>query len=466
MEKVKKTTKFPAGIPFIIGNEAAERFSFYGMKALLTVFLITHFYNPENHPELIQTASAKANEKTHLFITLSYFLPIAGGLLADWFWGKYKTILILSVIYCLGNFLMAGFTDNQSMFMFGLMVVAVGAGGIKPCVSANLGDQFDKTDEQLISKAFSLFYFSINFGSFFSTLLIPLVIKYYGPAIAFGLPGVLMLIATIVFYMGRNKYIKIPPSGIRKENFIAINVYALLHRSKRRKGESLLDTALLKYSAEAVNGVKAVWQVLAVFAFIPIFWALYDQNSSEWVLQASHMNLQFAGITWMPQQIQAVNAILILVFIPAFTIYLYPLIEKTGIRFTAYKKIGTGLVLTLLSFVVIYFIQLHIDAGESPNIVWQLLAYVILTAGEVLISMTGLEFAYTQAPLTMKSTIMSFWLLTTALGNFAVTLINSNIASQGILSKLEGATYYLFFIDLIATFTLLFIAVSRRFKEN
>ncbi|MEO6130615.1 MAG: MFS transporter, partial [Saprospiraceae bacterium] len=88
-----KKTGFPSGIPFIVLNEAAERFSFYGIKAILTLFLVTQFYNPHHLPELTQSANALANEKTHLFNTLVYFLPVLGGLVADWYLGKYKTIL-------------------------------------------------------------------------------------------------------------------------------------------------------------------------------------------------------------------------------------------------------------------------------------------------------------------------------------------------------------------------------------
>lgn len=126
------TQKFPSSIKYIIGNEAAERFSYYGLRAILTVYLATHFFNPTNDPLLLQGAEAKANEATHFFITLNYLLPIAGALLADWFLGKYAIILWLSVVYCLGNLMMATFTDNYSMFMTGLVLIAVGSGGIKP----------------------------------------------------------------------------------------------------------------------------------------------------------------------------------------------------------------------------------------------------------------------------------------------------------------------------------------------
>lgn len=461
-----KHTKFPSSIPYIIGNEAAERFSFYGMKAILTIFLVTQFYNPTNDPSLVQAANAQANDKTHFFNTLVYLLPILGGVIADWYWGKYKTIFYLSLVYCAGNACLAFFHTDINVFSFGLLLIAFGSGGIKPCVSANVGDQFTDSNKHLMSKAFSLFYFSINFGSFFATLSIPLILKYYGPALAFGIPGILMFIATIIFIAGNKKYVKLPPSGFKKENFLAINFFMLRNLFKRKKSESLYDIAKTKYSEASIQGIKSVWRIMAVFAFVPCFWMLNDQNSSEWVLQAGQMDRHFIGINWLASQIQAANPILVLLFIPLFNYIIYPAIEKSGINFNPYRKIGTGFILSILSFIVIWWIQTQIDLGLKPNIAWQLIAYIIITAAEVLVYQTGLEYAYNQAPVSMKSTIMSFWLLTIALGNYLVSLINTSIASGGIFSHLEGADYYLFFIILMSVVTLLYMIISRKFKEN
>ncbi len=462
----KRKEGFPSGIPFIVLNEAAERFSFYGIKALLTVFLVSQFYNPDNLPALTQSANALANEKTHFFNTLVYFLPVLGGIVADWYLGKYRTILYLSLVYCVGNACLAFFHTDINIFFFGLLLVAVGAGGIKPCVSANVGDQFNEENKHLMSKAFSWFYFSINFGSFFSTLLTPLIWRYYGPVWAFGVPGILMFLSTIIFVLGSKKFVKVPPSGFKRENFMAINFFMLKHLWGKLKHQTLYEIAKQKFSAEAVDGVKAVWRVLAVFAFVPFFWMLNDQNSSEWVLQAGKLNLHFMGVDWLSTQIQAANPILVLLFIPLFNFVLYPMIAKLGFNFNPYRKIGAGFVLSIISFVIIWWLQLQIDVGSSPNVGWQVLAYVIITAAEVLVYQTGLEYAYSQAPPSMKSTIMAFWLLTIAAGNFLVSGINSNIASGGIFSKLDGAPYYLFYIIFMAVVTLVYIIISRTFRDN
>ena len=162
---VKTKSRFPKAVPYIIGNEAAERFSYYGLRSILVTFLVAGFYNPHKIASMDVTANAKANEITHLFVTLSYFMPLVGGILADWYFGKYKVIFWISLVYCLGNVFTSSFTTSLPLFSTGLVLIAVGAGGIKSCVSANVGDQFDKSNQDLLSKVYGWFYFSINAGS-------------------------------------------------------------------------------------------------------------------------------------------------------------------------------------------------------------------------------------------------------------------------------------------------------------
>src|ERR1700739_1373448 len=154
---VKQKSRFPKSVPFIIGNEAAERFSYYGLRSILVTFLVAGFYNPNNIASQTTTANAHANEITHLFVTLSYFMPLVGGILADWFFGKYKVILWISLVYCLGNLFTSSFTTSLPLFSTGLILIAIGAGGIKSCVSANVGDQFDKSNQDLLSKVYGWF---------------------------------------------------------------------------------------------------------------------------------------------------------------------------------------------------------------------------------------------------------------------------------------------------------------------
>ena len=386
----------PPGIPYIIGNEAAERFSFYGMRTILFVFMTKYLWLMDQRAGTAMTDAA-ATEHYHSFVAWVYFTPLFGALLSDVFLGKYRTIILLSIVYCLGHAALAcmGVAGNSPYFLFaGLLMICIGSGGIKPCVSAHVGDQFGAGNFHLLTKIYNWFYFSINFGSFFSTLLTPWLLEWYGPHVAFGVPGVLMAIATFMFWLGRKKFIHVPAGGLKffKELF-------------------------------SKDGLMALIKLIPLYLFIALFWALYDQTGSSWIMQAEKMNLHFMGIDWLESQVQAVNPILILLYIPLFTFLVYPLIHRF-FPLTPLRKIGIGLFLVALAFGLITLIQSWIDAGDRPSIVWQLLAYAIITAAEIMISIVGLEFSYTQAPKNMKSMIMALYLLAVFVGNIFTAKIN------------------------------------------
>jgi POT family proton-dependent oligopeptide transporter len=211
-----KKTGMPRSIPFIIGSEIAERFSFYGLRSIMVTYMAVAFFNPGRLASLTTEADAKANEMSHMFVMLAYFMPLVGAMMADWFFGKYRVILFVSIFYTLGHFILSISGNSYPIFATGLIVIACCAGGIKSCVSANLGDQFDKSNESLLSKAYGWFYVAINLGGTLAPIFIPLLKEHYGPEIAFGVPGILMAIATVVFFLGRKKYKKVPPAGSRK----------------------------------------------------------------------------------------------------------------------------------------------------------------------------------------------------------------------------------------------------------
>jgi len=467
----KPKSRFPSSVPFIIGNEAAERFSFYGMRSVLTLFLVKQFFNPTGDVALTDQANAHANKLHHLFVMVAYALPFVGGMVADWFTGKYKLILYVSIIYCIGHLMLATFDGGLSGFELGLLVVAIGAGGIKSCVSANVGDQFDATNQDLLSKVYGWFYFSINAGSMISTVAIPWTYEHFGPKWAFGIPGLLMALATIIFFSGRKKYVKVPPQGVNRNNLVFITWYAITHLSKRKPGQSLLDIAKESYDPERVEGVKAVYRVMAVFFFALAFWAVWDQCLSEWTLYAEKMdrviNLGFTKFTVYPGQLSTFNTIFLLLFIPLFNYLIYPWLDKRGLKTTPLRRLGTGLVLTALSFVVIGVIHTSLDNGGSPSIWWQVLAFMILSAAEVLVSITGLEYAYTHSPKSMKSTMTGIWFLVVSFGNLITAVVNGLIENGGWWARnLKGANYEWFFVAFICVFIILFLIISPRLKER
>ncbi len=389
----------PSGIPHIIGNEAAERFSFYGMKAILAVFLTQYLFlmdGSEGKP----MDEARSTELVHLFNGAFYLTPFIGAILADVFFGKYRVIMFLSIIYCAGHAalaLMGKYGNSEWWMMTGLVLIALGAGGIKPCVSAHVGDQFGTQNSHLISRIFNWFYFSINLGAFASMLLTPWLLEWYGPHWAFGVPGILMAIATFIFWLGRHRFAHVPAGGF-----------------------DFLKEAFGK------DGIIAILKLAPVYLFVAVFWALFDQTGSTWIFQSQNMERSFLGFEWLPSQIQSLNSVFVLSFIPIFSYFIYPMVEKFW-PLSPLRKMGVGFLLMTASFILVSLIQEWIDAGQRPNIGWQISAYALITASEIMISIVALEFAYTQAPRKMKSFIMCFYLAAVAIGNFLVAGVNHYI---------------------------------------
>uniref|UniRef100_A0A7C2NSM8 MFS transporter n=1 Tax=Schlesneria paludicola TaxID=360056 RepID=A0A7C2NSM8_9PLAN len=425
----------PPGIPYIVGNEAAERFSFYGMKAILTIYMIKYLRDWDGAPAYLGENQAAA--VYHTFSAAVYAFPLLGAVLSDWLWGKYPTILWLSIVYCLGHAALALIPASLGLFI-GLALIAIGSGGIKPCVSAHVGDQFGSQNQHLVTAVFGWFYFSINFGSFFAYQFNPVILDrggpHWGPHLAFGLPGVLMCIATFVFWLGRHRFVHIPPGG----------------------------TAFLRESFGA-EGRSAILRLLPLYAFVSVFWALYDQTGSTWVVQAEKMDRHWLGIEWLSSQVGAVNPILVMVFIPMFNYVVFPITDRIW-KLSPLGKVAIGFFLTAGSFAVVAVTQSWIDRGLTPSIVWQLLAYAILTAGEVLVYGTCLEFSYTQAPNRMKSIIMAIFLSTVAIGNSLTALINYYLVDESGRPLFEGAKYFWLFTAMMAVASLGFLVVAATYR--
>jgi POT family proton-dependent oligopeptide transporter len=427
--------KFPRQIKYIVGNEAAERFSFYGMQSILVIFMTQN----------LRMADSDAKASYHLFVAACYLLPLFGAYLSDRYWGKYKTIMYLSLFYCLGHGALALFEGKVWGLYLGLGFIAIGAGGIKPCVSANVGDQFTEKNKELLEVVYNIFYWSINFGSFFATLMIPWVLARYGAAMAFGIPGILMAVATFYFWKGKKYYVMVPPTG---------------KTGGTSFGKALFDYCFGKKSKmkrEDVESTEALLSILKIFVPISVFWALYFQQGSSWVLQANSMDLRFLGVRWEASQIQALNPILILVFIPVFSKWVYPAIEKFGFKMTALRKMTGGMFLTGLSFLCVGIIQTTLDSGVRLNVGWQFIPYFILTAAEIMVSVTGLEFAYTQAPKSMKSTVMSLWLLNFFVGNLLTAWISK-------INVFQGDMYFYFFACLVLVVSFVFMMIAKNYK--
>ncbi len=498
--------RFPAQLPYIIGNEGCERFSFYGMRNILTPFLVTSLLL--HLPEADRGAAAK--DVFHIFVIGVYFFPLLGGWIADRILGKYRTILWFSLLYCLGQACLALFVDDRVGFYTGLALVALGSGGIKPLVASFMGDQFDQSNKALAKVAFDAFYWIINFGSLFASLLMPWFLREYGGAVAFGIPGVLMFVATVVFWAGRKRYVDVPPPPRDPHSFLNVARSALLARvpGRSRPGLALavaglalglagfvfvpqigfvsaacvaivlgiacggggtwlqLERARGLHPDAAVDGVRAVLRILIVFALTTPFWSLFDQKASTWVLQAGGMTKP----DWFePAQMQALNPLLVMLLIPFNNLVLYPALRRMGYEPSALRRMTTGIAFSGLAWIAAGALQLAMDGGDAVSITWQVLPYALLTFGEVLVSATGLEFAYSQAPASMKGVIMSLWYLAVTIGNLWVLLANAAVRNEAVTAQIAGtgmsvaAFQMFFFAGFALVAALLFGLYARRY---
>ena len=486
-------TGWPKGIPYIVGNEGCERFSYYGMRAILTVYL-TLLLKDSGMAEGL--AEKEAQILYHTFAAGVYALPMIGAMVADRLFGKYNTILWLSIVYVAGHACLALFENDLNGFKFGLLLIALGSGGIKPCVSAHVGDQFGRANWGKLEKVYQIFYFIINFGSFFAVLICPIILKaeWGGPTLAFGLPGILMAIATFFFWLGRKEFIHVPASpggklgwfdaisgslmflavgslmffdgldiGYEKlgwigklgisaaflvmgylvfaarqkieadDGFIAVllyNVKALLTgdnetpRFVDTKTTGFWAPAARHFGDEIAEGPRAVIHISSIFFLVSVFWALFDQHGSSWVIQGTKMDQEFMGMTILPSQMSGWNPLIVMALVPVFSFVIYPGIEKIfKIKMTPLRRMTAGMAMAGFAFIPIALLQQQIDAGETPNIMGQFVPYLIITAAEVMVSITGLEFAYTQAPKRMKSVVMGLWLFGVSLGNVLVIFL-------------------------------------------
>ncbi|NXB13076.1 S15A1 protein, partial [Cnemophilus loriae] len=371
---------FPLSIFFIVVNEFCERFSYYGMKAVLTLYFKRFLHWDDDFATAIY----------HTFVALCYLTPILGAIIADSWLGKFKTILYLSIVYTIGQAVLSvgsinelsahnqsGSTSNKALnialSLIGLILIALGTGGIKPCVSAFGGDQFEDHQEKQRSTFFSLFYLSINAGSLLSTLITPTLratecgihTKQECYPLAFGVPAILMAVSLAVFIIGSKMYKKVKPQGNIMLEVSKCVGFAIKNRFRHRskefpKREHWLDWASEKYDKRLIAQTKMVLKVLFLYIPLPMFWAVFDQQGSRWTLQATAMDGDF-GFQIQPDQMQIVNPILIVIMVPVVDSLVYPLIKKCKLNFTPLKKMTVGMFLGSLAFVAAALVQVQID---------------------------------------------------------------------------------------------------------
>uniref|UniRef100_A0A8C2JN48 Solute carrier family 15 member 2 n=1 Tax=Cyprinus carpio TaxID=7962 RepID=A0A8C2JN48_CYPCA len=470
-------TNYPVSIAFIVVNEFCERFSYYGMKAVLTLYFIHYLHWDKN----LSTAVY------HAFSSLCYFTPLLGAVIADSWLGKFRTVIYLSIVYVIGHVVksvgaipdVGDSTVHVVLSMLGLVLIAFGTGGIKPCVAAFGGDQFDEEHTEERRKFFSIFYMSINAGSVLSTIITPILrgdVKCFGGdcyALAFGVPAALMVIALVVFIAGSGLYKKSPPEGnvlVRVCKCIGFAIRNRWNNSKKSpKRSHWLDWAEEKYPKRLIQEIKMVFRVLVLYIPLPMFWALFDQQVKCYIHLISFVfsntqiivSISLKGIFDFCRFINThTENINITVGTEEFYAAAdYGISQNISVPRGEYNGVVCKtnsdqylIDLGLLDFGAFYTVilsKMEDIQANNIHIAWQVPQYVFITAGEVMFSITGLEFSYSQAPASMKSVLQAGWLMTVAFGNVIVLIV-----AEG--AGMEQWTEFLLFAGLLVAVSIIF----------
>ena len=379
----------PGHVWRIILMEGMERFSYYGFRAILTLYFVS-----------LDMRESSAAAGFMFTSALAYAAPLVGAWLSDERWGRYATIMRFGSVYAVGLWVLVAAAAVASLpwTIVALVFVGLGTGGIKPCVSTFGADQIDNAvgdASEATRRYFAVFYASINLGSVFSYLLVPAMRAIFGYAAAFAVPAVLLAAALAVFIGGRRKYTMLPP----------------------REGGVGVPAAIWRACATRANDddARELRSIGEVMVLLPVFWMLYDQQGSIWVVQASEMK-NFNG-KLQPETMGVINPVLILLLLPVFEKVIYPALERRGVSTRAPWRMMAGMVVAAAAFVVAGLLDLRVNSGERVNILWQLPQLFLITVAEILVSVTGLEYSYEKAPEAMRASVSALYLLTTAVGD-------------------------------------------------
>lgn len=431
----------PIGFWFIFWGEFAERCSYYGMRAILGMYMNV----------ALGLGEAKATAYMSLFIAGCYFFPLFGGFIADKYLGKFWTIVGFSIPYILGHVILG--IEAMWALVFALFLLALGSGMTKPNISTLMGMTYDQQrpgQDRLRSNAFAIFYMSINIGAAISSFAMPEIRDQHGYAIAFAFPAVLMAIAFVVFAAGKKHY--------------AVEV---INRTPKTPEQRKMEWTVLK-------------RLLGLFLLVACFWAIFDQSASTWIFFGNiYMDQDVFGISINAEQMQTWNPVFIIILLPIVT-WIWNILAKKGINIRATDKMVVGFLLTAATMGVMAYAGHLAGPAETREVVkdgetvkerialpedrkvsleWQAVAYIVLTIAEILISVTGLELAFASAPQSMKSFITAIWLLTVFVANFAI-----NTPISLLYVRMEPNQYFGMLAIAMLVVTAAFVMVAKRFN--
>lgn len=414
-------TSHPLGFWFIFWGELAERCSYYGMRAILTLYMTDQLGIDKEWAVTVMG----------IFIAGCYLLPLVGGFLADNYFGKYWTIVGFSLPYILGHVILG--IESVAFMAIALSLLAMGSGVIKPNISTLMGMTYDQQrpgQERLRSDAFAIFYGAINIGAAISSFAMPWLREHYGYAVAFLFPAGLMVMAFGFFAAGKPFYAR----------------------------EVIVKTKLTR--EEWAERRRVLARLFGLFLVVTFFWAIFDQSPSTWTLFAKdYLDLRLLGYEFAPDQLQALNPVLIVLLLPGVTVG-WRVLAKLGLELRATDKMLIGFILTTITMAIMAVAGFLAEEVGKVSMMWEVVAYLLITVAEICISVVGLELAFTAAPQSMKSFVTACWLLTVFFGNFGNAVFARWYAIIG-----PGQFFGILALIMVPV-TLAFLLVARQFHRT
>lgn len=391
----------PRGLSFLFATEMWERFSYYGMRALLVLYMVHYLFLPERAESVVGYGFLKSalevvfgplgiqplsSQVYGLYTGLVYFTPIIGGLIADRLLGQRRTVIIGAVLMAIGHFMMA----FEHLMLIALLVLILGNGAFKPNISTQVGTLYAPGDPRR-DRAFSIFYVGVNLGAFFSPLVCGTLAVAFGWHYGFAAAGVGMLIG-LATYLAATPYL--PPTDIQRNTDSTP-----LTRDERRR----------------------IYALALLFVPVTFFWATYEQQGNTIALWASDytdrtINLGFWHGEIPTAWFQSFNPFMIFAFTP-LVVALWTRQAKRSSEPSTVSKMAIGCASVAVANVIMAGVAMYADDGRA-SWVWLIGYFAVVTIGEIYLSPTGLSLVTKIAPVRAVSTIMGFWLATSFIGNF------------------------------------------------
>ncbi|KAJ9078433.1 hypothetical protein DSO57_1006844 [Entomophthora muscae] len=476
----------PVAAYFILTSVLLEQWCFLGVRNLMNQYLKAGLSLPAN----------AAKSQVHLFVAFVFLFPVLGAIMSDSYIGKYRTILIASCIYVVGTMLFSLFSVDGVVGSYGhfpvwavtlpSMMVALGSGCIMPNASSIGGDQFHASQGAAMDRFFGLFYVAVSVGGLAGQYANPYIKEYstcFGAECyfaAYGLSFFMIVLSLLAFSCGSRFYIMTPPVGeFLPWKAICASHYALgrYYRAtpqERARHNSWLEFANDKYGSAFVEEARLLGRLVVMLLPFTFAWMLFDQSGTEWQNQYEHMDKMFLNLVFVPTEASSsLKTVLVIMLVPFMSYVVYPLLGRIGFELSEAGKMAWGFFFMIVSFVVSIMVEYALEANPGQikyngevvieclgclNGGWQIPQLFLLALGEAMLSPTIVQFCYTQVGPLMKASASSLWLLTVALGNYAILGIDASVDLGG-----GSTTTKMWIFTLLASLSLVIFILLKTF---